>query len=80
MIKCKSPEFIMFRQAGRQANNSYYKQFDYSVATIRYIKYSGTPFLEGHNICLDSSNHWNIYLQKGTINIHYPDEGSMDLD
>lgn len=51
----------------------------YTTATIRYINHTESPFLEAHNICINSTYHWIIYLKSGSFNVHYPADRSKPL-
>ena len=45
--------------------------------SIRYINYTDSPFLEAHDICIDSNYHWNLFLGNQSFNLHYPSYHSI---
>lgn len=67
------------RENNRALSNSQFRQDKYSTATIRFVNKTDSPFLDAHNICMDKSFIWKVYLESGSIDIHYPDKQSIEL-
>ena len=67
---------MTFRESKRNRNETKYLASDYSVVSIKCVKNTQSPFMNAHNICINSSMYWKIFLESGKFNIHYPHNSS----
>lgn len=68
---------LTFRETNRDLDDSVYRNSDYSIASIQCVRNTQTPFMNAHNICINSTLTWKIFLESGEFNIHYPANSSI---
>lgn len=63
-------------ESKRNSSNENARHASYSKYQIRFIKGSNSPFVDAHNICIDSSRVWSFFFEGGGFRYRYPSKQS----
>lgn len=75
----RTPPFHSFHDSSeskRNSSNENARHASYSKYQIRFIKGSNSPFVDAHNICIDSSRVWSFFFEGGGFRYRYPSKQS----